>query len=164
MAEDDDDDYVPDYDEDDEEEEEEDELPDKAAAMVLWTKRVAFFLGACAFVVMLLLSYDFENYLDSKMALIAMIKGMCAALLFWLAGLIIGNIFLKGLITGIPVDQNHLIDGGVLQRIYMYQQQLNYDMDGNVIQIDPRNDTIVTTKSARIKKHPEEDKGKDKKK
>ncbi|MDR2694294.1 MAG: efflux RND transporter permease subunit [Chitinispirillales bacterium] len=139
-----------DYDEDDEDEEEQ---PDKAAAMVLWTKRLAFFLGVCAFVVMFLLSYDFESYLDAKMLVIAMIKGLCAALLFWMAGLIIGNIFLKGLVTDIPVDQNHLIDGGILQRIYLYQQRLNYDMDGNIIQIDPRNDTIVKTKSARIKKN-----------
>jgi len=164
MADDDDEEEVLSYedeDDEDEDDEEEEEL-DKSAAMVLWTKRSAFFLGVCGFVVMFLLSFDFENYLDTKMVLISFTKGMCAALLFWLAGLIIGNIFLKGLITDIPVDQNHLIDGGILQRIYMYQQKLNYDMDGNVIQIDPRNDTIVTTKSARIKKNPEESKEKKK--
>jgi hypothetical protein len=145
-------------DEDDDEEEEEDEEPDKAAAMVLWTKRLAGFLGLSGFFVMFLLSYDFEDYADTMMIVVAFVKGSCAALLFWLAGLIIGNIFLRGLVTGIPVDQNHLIDGGILQRIYTYQQRLNYDMDGNIIQIDPRNDTIVKTKSARIKKHDDEDK------
>jgi hypothetical protein len=144
-------------DEDDDEEEEEEEF-DKSAAMVMWTKRSAFFLGACAFIVMFLLSFDFENYQDMTMVLIAVIKGLCAALLFWIAGLIIGNIFLRGLVTGVPVDQNHLIEGGILQRIYMYQQRLNYDMDGNIIQIDPRNDTIVKTKSARIKKQDDEKK------
>jgi hypothetical protein len=142
-----------DFDDDDDDDDDEEERPDKSAAMVLWTKRTAFFLGLCAFVTMFLLSYDYENYLDTKMMMIAAIKGLCAALLFWIAGLIIGNIFLKGLVTDIPVDQNHLIDGGILQRIYLYQQLLNYDMDGNVIQIDPRNDTIVKTKSARIKKN-----------
>jgi hypothetical protein len=141
------------YEDDDDDDMEEEELPDKAAAMVLWTKRSAFFLGFCAFVVMFLLSYDFENYLDTMMITVAAIKGVGAALIFWLAGLIIGNIFLKGLVTDIPVDQNHLVDGGILQRIYLYQQRLNYDMDGNIIQIDPRNDTIVKTKSARLKKH-----------
>jgi hypothetical protein len=155
----DDDDDGDDYtveDEDDEEEEEEE--PDKAAAMVMWTKRSAFFLGACAFIVMFLLSFDFEDYMNTMMIVISLVKGLCAALLFWMAGLIIGNIFLKGLVTDIPVDQNHLIEGGVLQRIYMYQQRLNYDMDGNIIQIDPRNDTIVKTKSARIKKQDDEKK------
>jgi len=147
-----------DYEDDEEEEEDEDDLSDKAAAMVLWTKRTAFFLGACAFIVMFLLSYDFGNYQDTKMIIIAAVKGACAALLFWIAGLIIGNIFLRGLVTGIPVDQSHLIDGGILQRIYLYQQRLNYDMDGNIIQIDPRNDTIVKTKSARIKKNDDKDK------
>jgi hypothetical protein len=152
-----DEDYEYDEYDEDEDEDEEDELPDKSAAMVLWTKRMAFFLGCCAFFVMFMLSFDFEDYLNTKMIVISMIKGLCAALLFWIAGLIIGNIFLKGLVTDVPVDQNHLIDGGILQRIYMYQQRLNYDMDGNIIQIDPRNDTIVKTKSARIKKHDDVD-------
>lgn len=156
MADEDDDD-TDDEDEDDDEEEEE-ENPDKAAAMVLWTKRSAFFLGVCAFIVMFLLSFDFDNYQDTMMVVIAAIKGFCAALLFWIAGLIIGNIFLRGLVTDIPVDQNHLIDGGILQRIYAYQQRLNYDMDGNIIQIDPRNDTIVKTRSARIKKQDDPEK------
>jgi len=152
-----DDDYDED-DEDDEEEDEDEEEPDKAAAMVLWTKRLAAFLGICGFGVMFLLSFDFEDYMDTMMVVMALIKGSCAALLFWIAGLIIGNIFLRGLVTDIPVDQNHLIDGGILQRIYQYQQRLNYDMDGNIIQIDPRTDSIVKTKSARIKKHDEEKK------
>jgi hypothetical protein len=147
--------YDDDYDDDDDELDEE-EQPDKAAAMVLWTKRSAFFLGSCAFAVMFLLSYDFENYLDTTMITVAAIKGIGAALIFWLAGLIIGNIFLKGLVTDIPVDQTHLVDGGILQRIYLYQQRLNYDMDGNIIQIDPRNDTIIKTKSARLKKHDDD--------
>ena len=139
------------YDEDDEDGE---EHVNKASSMIRWTGRSAFFLGFCAFVVMFLLSYDFENYFDSKMIIIATVKGMGAGLLFWIAGLIIGNIFLKGLVTDVPVDQNHLVDGGILQRIYLYQQRLNYDMDGNVIQIEPRNDTIVKSKTAKAKKDP----------
>ncbi|GBU20228.1 hypothetical protein R80B4_00104 [Fibrobacteres bacterium R8-0-B4] len=157
MADDDDDDYDDD-DADDEDGDGDEELTDKVAPMVLWTRRLAAFLGICGFFVMFLLSYDFEDYADTMMIVMAFIKGTCAALLFWLAGLIIGNIFIKGLVTGVPVDQNHLIDGGILQRIYAYQQRLNYDMDGNIIQIDPRNDTIVKTRSARIKKQDDEEK------
>ncbi|MDR2578366.1 MAG: hypothetical protein LBC70_06095 [Chitinispirillales bacterium] len=126
-------------------------LTNKASAMVIWTKRSAFFLGFCAFIVMFMLSFDFENYLEARSFAIAMVKGFCAGLLFWTAGLIMGNIFLKGLIADIPVDQSHLVDGGVLQRVYLYQQRLNYDMDGNVIQVDPRTDTIVK-KSVKSKK------------
>ena len=119
----------------------------KAAGMVLWTKRMAFFLGFCAFIVMFLLSFDYENYAATRTIVISVVKGLCAGLLFWMGGLIIGNILLKGLITDVPVDQSHLVEGGLLQRIYLYQQRLNYDMeDGNVIQIDPRNDMIVKTK------------------
>jgi hypothetical protein len=139
------------YDEDDLLDEEAVAQTNKAAAMVIWTIRSAFFLGFCAFIVMFIISFDFDNYLEARSFVIAMIKGLCAGLLFWMAGLVMGNIFLKGLITDIPVDQSHLVDGGVLQRIYLYQQRLNYDMDGNVIQIDPRTETIVK-KSAKGKK------------
>ena len=118
-------------------------VTNKAAAMVVWTQRMAFALGFCAFIIMFLISYDFSAYMELRTIIISMIKGLCAGLLFWLGGLIIGNIILKGLITDIPVDQSHLVDGGILQRIYLYQQRLNYDTDGNVIQIDPRTDTIV---------------------
>jgi len=118
----------------------------KTHAMILWTRRSAFFLAFCAFIAMFLMSFDFRAYSDVKMIIIAAIKGLGAALLFWLAGLIIGNIFLKGLITDVPADQEHLLDGGLLQRIYLYQERLNHDMDGNVIQIDPVNDMIVRKK------------------
>ncbi|MCL2219382.1 MAG: hypothetical protein FWC23_05515 [Chitinispirillia bacterium] len=137
------DDEREDEDEDEEEISGEEASRSKAAAMVLWTKRLAFFLGFCAFVVMFLVSYDFENYFDTMVIVIATMKGFAASLVFWLVGLILGNIFLKGLITDIPVNHEHLIDGGLLQRIYLYQQRLNYDQDGNVIQVDPRTDTIV---------------------
>ena len=123
--------------------EEEAACAEKAAAMVAWTKRCAFFLGFCAFIVMFMLSYDFENYADTKVIVKSIIMGLGAFLLLWVSGLIIGNIFLRGLITDIPVEHEHLVDGGILQRIYLYQQRLNYDEDGNVIQVDPRTDTIV---------------------
>jgi hypothetical protein len=119
----------------------------KTAGMVRWTKRLAFYLGFCAFVVMFLVSYDFADFASGRVIAIATIKGTCAGLLFWIAGLIIGNIFLKGLIADVPVEQSHLVDGGILQRIYLYQQRLNYDADGNVIHIDSRNDTIVRKKA-----------------
>jgi hypothetical protein len=121
----------------------EDDNADKAAGMVIWTKRVAFFLGFCAFCVMFIVCFEIKDYANTKMILIAAIKGFSAGLLIWVAGLIIGNIFIKGLVTGVPVDQDHLVDGGLLQRIYLHQQRLNYDHDGNVIQIDSRNDTII---------------------
>jgi hypothetical protein len=123
--------------------EEEEMSANKASEMIQWTRRLAFLLGFSAFIVMFLVSYDFENYFDTKVIIISSVKGLGAALLFWIAGLIIGNIFLRGLVTDIPVNQEHLVDGGLLQRIYLYQQRLNYDQDGNVIQVDPRTDTIV---------------------
>jgi len=139
----------PEYDEDEDDDDDDDEARKdavskvKAAGMLLWTRRLAFFLGFCGFVVMFLVSFDFDDYFNYSVIIIATVKGLGTAMLFWMAGLIIGNIFLKGLITDIPVDQDHLLEGGMLQRIYLYQQLLNYDQDGNVIQVDPRTDTIV---------------------
>jgi hypothetical protein len=129
-----------------------DKVPDKKGrdlktyAMVLWTRRSAFFLAFCAFIAMFLVSFDFGAYSDVKVIIISTVKGLGAALLFWLAGLIIGNIFLKGLITDVPADQEHLLEGGLLQRIYLYQERLNHDMDANVIQVDPVTEMIVRKK------------------
>ncbi|MDR3011805.1 MAG: hypothetical protein LBU70_01165 [Chitinispirillales bacterium] len=136
----------------DEDDAQDENSENKAAAMVVWTKRTAFFLGFCAFIVMFLVSYDFMNFFDTKVIVVSIIKSLCAFLLFWVGGLIIGNILLKGLIADIPVDQAHLVDGGILQRVYLYQQRLNYDLDGNVILVDPRTDQVVRKADMKDKK------------
>jgi hypothetical protein len=118
----------------------------RTASMVKWTKRSAFLLGLCAFGVTFLVTFDFDNYFDAGVILSSGIKGMAAGVLFWLSGLVIGNIFLRGLVTDVPVDPSNLVEGGVLQRLYLYQKRLDpYLTDNaNVIQvevpIDPKAD------------------------
>ena len=116
----------------------------RTASMVKWTKRTAFLLGLCAFGVTFLVSFHYENYMDVGMILSSGIKGMAAGVIFWLAGLVIGNIFLKGLVTDVPVDPSNLIEGGVLQRLYLYQKRLDPYLTGNAnvieveVMIDPK--------------------------
>jgi len=58
--------------------------------------------------------------------------------MFWLAGLVMGNIFLKSLVSDVPVDPSNLVEGGILQRVYLYQKRLDPYLTGsaNVITID----------------------------
>jgi len=118
----------------------------RTASMVKWTKRSAFLLGLCAFGVTFLVSFQYDNYFDAGMILFSGIKGMAAGVLFWLTGLVIGNIFLKGLVTDVPVDPSNLVEGGILQRLYLYQKRLDPYLTGNAnvidveILIDPKKD------------------------
>ena len=118
----------------------------RTASMVKWTKRSAFLLGLCAFGVTFLVSFDFENYFDAGVILTAGIKGAGAGVIFWLTGLVIGNIFLKGLVADVPVDPSNLVEGGILQRLYLYQKRLDPYLTGNAnvieveVLIDPKKD------------------------
>jgi hypothetical protein len=127
----------------------------RTASMVKWTKRTAFLLGLCAFGVTFLVSFDFENYIDVGMILTAGIKGMGAGVLFWLAGLVIGNIFLRGLVTDVPVDPSNLVEGGVLQRLYLYQKRLDpyLTSNANVIEVE----VLVDPKNNAVKKDADKD-------
>jgi len=119
---------------------------ERTASMVKWTKRTAFLLGLCAFGVTFLVTFQYDNYMDVGMILTAGIKGMAAGVMFWLTGLVIGNIFLKGLVADVPVDPSNLVEGGVLQRLYLYQKRLDPYLSGNAnvieieVLIDPKKD------------------------
>ncbi|MCL2690001.1 MAG: hypothetical protein FWE57_09190 [Chitinispirillia bacterium] len=111
---------------------------ERTASMVKWTKHTAFLLGLCAFGVTFLVSFQYDNYMDVGMILFCGIKGMGAGVMFWLSGLVIGNIFLKGLVNDVAVDPSNLVEGGVLQRLYLYQKRLDPYLSDNadVIQVE----------------------------
>ncbi len=96
--------------------------------IVRWTKRLAMFLAATVFFIILAASYDFTDPYSLHNLVNSSVKALAAGLLFWFAGLIVCDIFLKGIVTDIPTDSSDLVDGGILQRIYL--QQHNSDPDG----------------------------------
>jgi len=45
------------------------------------------------------------------------------------------------LVTDVPPDPAHLVEGGILQRIYLYQQSLFPESRGNTLQIKNKGDS-----------------------
>lgn len=109
--------------------------------MVRWTKRLARIMAAGAFVVTLLVCYDYVDPYSIGTALSAVIKACISGALFWFAGLIISDILLKGLVSDIQPDPEHLVEGGLLQRIYLHQQSLIPGSRGNSIMIQNNADS-----------------------
>jgi len=92
--------------------------------MVYWIRKLA---GIFAFFVFFMLLFADLSVLDSfefNNLIISVIKAFVAASLFWFAGFIMGDIFLKGIITDIEHDEMNLIEGGMVQRLDMKKQDM----------------------------------------
>jgi hypothetical protein len=86
--------------------------------MVFWIKRTARILGIVSFFVVFFIGLDPSRPFDPQIALVAFLKGMLGAVLFWFAGFILGDIVFKGLVTGVQTHESDAIDGGLIQRIH----------------------------------------------
>ncbi|MDO5576394.1 MAG: hypothetical protein Q4F84_04890 [Fibrobacter sp.] len=92
--------------------------------MVYWIKKLALILAFFVFFALLFVnlsnldSFEFENMIMS------VIKSFFGAALFWFTGFIIGDIFLKGIVTDIEHDEMNGLEGGMIQRIDMKKQDL----------------------------------------
>ena len=86
--------------------------------MVFWIKRFATILGLLTFFVVLITNVNYSDPLNVETLLPALIKAFVGATLFWLAGIIVGDILIKNVITDIDTVKDDLIDGGILQRVY----------------------------------------------
>ncbi|MFW5784992.1 MAG: hypothetical protein ACOCW1_02295 [Chitinispirillaceae bacterium] len=102
---------------------------------------MARIMAAGAFVITLLVCYDYVDPYSIGTALSAVIKASVSGVLFWFAGLIISDIILKGLVSDIQPDSEHLVEGGLLQRIYLFQQSLVPGSGGNSIRIQNNADS-----------------------
>ncbi|MFP4163365.1 MAG: hypothetical protein ACLFVE_05250 [Chitinispirillaceae bacterium] len=115
--------------------------------MAKWTKRLANILATGAFLITLLICYDFVNPYSIGTIIAALIKASIAGLMFWFAGMIISDILLKGVVSDVPPDPEHLVEGGILQRIYLYQQSLVPGSKENILIIQNADDEKKPKKS-----------------
>ncbi|NLG18279.1 MAG: hypothetical protein GX556_13180 [Fibrobacter sp.] len=92
--------------------------------MVFWIKKIAAILCFTTFFAVLFINmagssdpFDPLNIVQSL--IIASLSGA----LFWFAGFIVGDIFFKGVLTDIDVDDSNLLEGGLLQQVHMKREQ-----------------------------------------
>jgi hypothetical protein len=98
--------------------------------MAFWIKRTARILGVVTFFVVFFIGLDPAHPFDSHIVIIAFLKGVAGAILFWFAGFILGDIVFKGLVTGVSTGEPDAIDGGLIQRIH--DEKMRNDPDVTV--------------------------------
>ena len=92
--------------------------------MIFWIKRVATILGFSAFfaVLFICLAGSVDPF-DPMQIVSAIIKASLGAALFWFAGFIIADIFFKGVLTDINVEDSNLLEGGLIQHLHTKKEQ-----------------------------------------
>jgi hypothetical protein len=103
--------------------------------MVFWIKRMARILGIVTFFIVFFIGLDPARPFDPQIAIIAFIKGVLGAILFWFAGFILGDIVFKGLVTDVATTGSDAIEGGLIQRIH--EEKMRADPDASAPEKQP---------------------------
>lgn len=88
--------------------------------MRFWINRIARLLAFFVFFIVLFNGISYEDPFDMVFLMPSLIKAIIGAALFWVAGTIISDIVLKGIVEDIPNEDLDLLDGGIIQRMKQY--------------------------------------------
>lgn len=91
--------------------------------MVYWIKKIARISGLCVFFLIFIYCIDYKDPYSAQNAIIAALKAGLGAGLFWFLGFIIGDIIIKGIFIDLPTNKDDMIEGGLVQRLYTYQER-----------------------------------------
>ena len=86
--------------------------------MVFWIKRGAMVLSCIAFFVVLVAGINSNDPFNTYGLIIASLRGLLAAFVFWLLGFVVGDIILKGVLEDLHVDRIDPLEGGVVQHFH----------------------------------------------
>ncbi len=81
-------------------------------------KQVAVLVAILVFITILLVGYRFDLPLTMELLVPLLIKSCIGAALFWIGGLIIGDIIVKGIVEDIDTEKLEPLHGGFEQRIH----------------------------------------------
>jgi hypothetical protein len=98
--------------------------------MTYWIKRIAGMLSFGSFFIGFFMSIDPSNPFDAGALAIACFKGGAGALMFWAAGFVMADIVVKGLVTDLHTEQKDVVEGGLLQRIFVVQSARTPEFEG----------------------------------
>jgi len=91
--------------------------------MAYWIKKFARIVGIISFFTIFFATLDMSNPLNIYTMTLAFIKGIAAAVLFWFAGFVIGDIVFKGVVEDVPKEEIDELEGGILQRVRQTRQE-----------------------------------------
>lgn len=116
--------------------------------MVYWIRRISKLLAFAVFFLIFFNGISYEDPFNSTFLMPAFVKAIIGAALFWVAGFIVSDIILKGIIEDIPKEDLDILEGGIIQRMKQYGDSDHF----NSVMDDPR-----THQKAAEKKKAEKD-------
>lgn len=81
-------------------------------------KQVARLVAILVFITILMIGYRFDLPLTMELLVPLLIKSFIGASLFWIGGLIVGDIIIKGIVEDIDTENLEPLQGGFEQRIH----------------------------------------------
>ena len=91
--------------------------------MLFWIKKAAAVLGIAAFFLLLLFGMAGSRQFTFEALVPVFFRAVLGAGLFWVIGIVIADILVKGIITDASIDRQHLVEGGLLQRVLFVKEQ-----------------------------------------
>ena len=103
--------------------------------MVVWIKKLANAAALLAFFAVFFLGLNPENPFETTTLVLALLKGGLAAGLFWLLGIVIADIALKGIVEDIPREKIDVLEGGLVQHVYKVKKDQPVEEQGPPIRV-----------------------------
>jgi hypothetical protein len=85
--------------------------------MIFWIRKFGTILAATAFFALLFSGLAGSRNFASEALVPVFLRAIVGASLFWVAGIVVADIVLKGILTDIAIDTENLVEGGVLQQV-----------------------------------------------
>ncbi len=88
--------------------------------MKYWIKKISKLISMAVFFLVLFNGIPLDDPFNLNLIYPTLIKAFIGATIFWVAGFIISDIVLKGIVEDIPNEELDLLDGGIIQRMKQY--------------------------------------------
>lgn len=91
--------------------------------MKYWIKKFALLLGSSAFFILLFIGMASSGQFSWETFYPACIRALGGAMLLWIVGIVVADIFVKGIVTDMEIDKKCLVEGGLLQQVHAIQEK-----------------------------------------
>jgi hypothetical protein len=91
--------------------------------MVYWIRKFGKILGLTAFFILFFIGMASSGQVTWGTLLPACARALGGAVLFWIVGIVVADILVKGIITDIDIDRKGLVEGGLLQQVHSIRRK-----------------------------------------
>jgi len=91
--------------------------------MIYWIKRISALLGISTFFMLFLIGMVSSHCISWEALAGAFGHALTGGVLFWIIGIVVADILLKGILSDVEVDKQYLLDGGLLQQMQVIKDK-----------------------------------------